>query len=186
MKRILHWTVLTGLLMAAGIVAHAGTADVAKSSVSATFKQMGVPVEAPFKKFAATIDFDPAKPTAGTALIEIEVKSLDIGDPEYNAEIGKPEWFDAAHFPKATFTSSAIKALATGQLEVTGQLAIKGKTNTVVVPVAYKTDGTGMTFQGSVPIKRLAFNIGEGEWKDTSTLADEVLVKFRVVVPPKK
>ncbi|TFW09797.1 polyisoprenoid-binding protein, partial [Oxalobacteraceae bacterium OM1] len=27
----------------------------------------------------------------------------------------------------------------------------------------------------------LAFNIGEGEWKDTSMVADEVLIKFRVV-----
>jgi polyisoprenoid-binding protein YceI len=31
-----------------------------------------------------------------------------------------------------------------------------------------------------LPIKRLAFGIGEGEWKDTSIVADEVVIKFRV------
>jgi polyisoprenoid-binding protein YceI len=31
-----------------------------------------------------------------------------------------------------------------------------------------------------VPIKRLTYNIGEGEWKDTSMVADEVVIKFRV------
>jgi len=35
-------------------------------------------------------------------------------------------------------------------------------------------------FEGQLPIKRLAFNIGEGEWKDTSMVADEVVIKFRV------
>ena len=34
--------------------------DPAKSSVSAVFKQMNVPVEAPFKQFTAQIDYDPA------------------------------------------------------------------------------------------------------------------------------
>ena len=36
-------------------------------------------------------------------------------------------------------------------------------------------------FEGALPIKRLAFNIGEGEWKDTSMVADDVIIKFRVM-----
>jgi len=35
-----------------------------------------------------------------------------------------------------------------------------------------------------LPIKRLTFNIGEGEWKDTSMVADEVTIKFHVVTTP--
>ncbi|HTH45030.1 MAG TPA: polyisoprenoid-binding protein, partial [Oxalicibacterium sp.] len=30
----------------------------------------------------------------------------------------------------------------------------------------------------------LSYNIGEGEWKDTSMVADEVLIKFRIVAAP--
>ena len=33
---------------------------------------------------------------------------------------------------------------------------------------------------GVLPIKRLAFNIGDGEWADPSMVADEVQVKFKL------
>ena len=32
-------------------------------------------------------------------------------------------------------------------------------------------------------MKRLQFKIGEGPWADTDTVADEVLVRFRFVLP---
>ena len=38
--------------------------DPAKSSVSATFKQMNVPIESKFKKYTVAIDYDAAKPDA--------------------------------------------------------------------------------------------------------------------------
>ena len=34
-------------------------------------------------------------------------------------------------------------------------------------------------------MKRLQYKIGENEWKDTDTVADDVLVKFRFVIPVK-
>jgi hypothetical protein len=37
-----------------------------------------------------------------------------------------------------------------------------------------------------LPIKRTVFNIGDGEWKDTSVVADDVQIKFRIVTPVKK
>jgi len=35
-----------------------------------------------------------------------------------------------------------------------------------------------------VPLKRLAFNVGEGAWSDTETVADDVTVKFRLTLQP--
>jgi len=155
--------------------------DPAKSSVSAVFKQMSVPVEAKFKKFNAQIDYDSAKPEAGKASVDIDVPSFDLGDPEYNKEVQKKEWFNGAQFPKASFVSSALKPAAGGKLDVSGKLTIKGKTADVSFPMTVKKEGNNQVFEGALPIKRLAFNIGEGEWKDTSMVADEVLIKFRVV-----
>ncbi|MBC7453160.1 MAG: YceI family protein [Massilia sp.] len=154
--------------------------DPAKSSVAAVFKQMGVPVEAKFTKFSAQIDYDPARLDASKAVVEIDTASLDIGDPEYNKEIAKKEWFNAAQFPKARFVSSSIKSAGAGKLSVSGKLDIKGKSVDVLFPLTVKTEGGKQVFEGALPIKRLAFNIGEGEWKDTSMVADEVVIKFRV------
>lgn len=158
--------------------------DANKSSISATFKQVNVPVEAKFKKFSASIDFDPAKPEASKASAEIDVASLDLGDPEYNREVGKKDWFNAPQFPKASFVSSSIKPGANGTLTVAGKLTIKGKATDVQFPLMLKKEGAQQVFNGSLPIKRLTYNIGEGEWKDTSTVADEVIIKFHIVAAP--
>lgn len=154
--------------------------DAAKSSVTATFKQMGVAVEVPFKKFNAQIDYNPAKPEQSSAKVDIDTASLDFGDAEYNKEVGKKDWFNVAQFPTASFVSSSIKPAGAGKLNVNGKLTIKGKSTDVAFPMAVKQDAGKQVFEGSLPIKRLTYNIGEGEWKDTSMVADEVLIKFRV------
>jgi polyisoprenoid-binding protein YceI len=155
-------------------------ADLARSSVSAVFKQMNVPVEAKFKKFSAQVDYDPAKPENAKASVDIDTASLDLGEAEMNQEVTKKEWFNSAQFPKASFVSSSIKPAGAGKLNVTGKLAIKGKSADVSFPLTVKAEGGKQVFEGALPIKRLAFNIGEGEWKDTSMVADEVVIKFRV------
>jgi len=175
-------TLLLGLL---GLSLAASAAvlktDPAKSTVSAVFKQMNVPVEAKFKKHNIVIDYNAAAPDASKATVEIETASLDVGDAEMNKEVAKKEWFNAAQFPKASFVSSAIKSAGAGKLNVTGKLTIKGKTADVTFPITVKTEGGKQVFDGALPIKRLAFNVGDGEWKDTSMVADEVTIKFHVV-----
>ncbi len=155
--------------------------DTAKSAVSATFRQMGVPVDAKFNKFVAQLDYDAARPESAKATVEIDVASFDLGDPDYNSEVRKKEWFNAAQFPKATFTATKIRAAGAGKLEVGGKLTLKGKTADVSFPMTVKKEGSAQLFEGSLPIRRLAFGIGEGEWKDTSIVADEVVIRFRVL-----
>ncbi|MBV8636054.1 MAG: YceI family protein [Burkholderiaceae bacterium] len=182
---------LSKLIQALALAAFASTAahaaplktDAAKSTVSATFKQMNVPVDAKFKKFVAQIDYDAAKPTSSKASVDIDVASFDLGDPEYNQEVLKKEWFNGAQFPKASFVSTGMTGDAS-KLNVTGKLTIKGKTTDVTFPITVKKDGNATVFDGNLPIKRLTYNIGEGEWKDTSTVADEVVIKFHVVAAP--
>ncbi|MDO8304342.1 YceI family protein [Herminiimonas sp.] len=163
------------------IAATALKTDAAKSSVTITFKQLNVPVDAKFRKFNAQINYDATKPETSKATVDIDIAGFDLGDPEYNKEVMKKEWFNAAQFPKASFVSSQIKAGAAGKLDVTGKLTIKGKTSDVSFPLTVKKEGANQIFEGALPIKRLSYNIGEGEWKDTSMVADEVTIKFRVV-----
>lgn len=159
--------------------------DLAKSHVTIVFKQMNVPVEAKFKKFSPLIDFDSAQPASSKASVDIDVASFDLGDPEYNKEVLKKEWFNAQQFAKASFVASSIKASAGApagsKYDVAGKLTIKGKTTDVSFPLNVKKEGSAQVFDGSLPIKRLTYNIGEGEWKDTSMVADEIIIKFHLV-----
>jgi polyisoprenoid-binding protein YceI len=102
--------------------------------------------------------------------------------PESDAELPKAPWFNAAKFPQASFQSTAIKGLGAGKFEVAGKLSIKGSTQDLVVPVTLtQTNGTS-TATGAFTIKRLDFKIGEGEWADTSMVANDVQVKFKLAL----
>ena len=161
-------------------VAHAQV-DTSKSTVTATSKQMNVPVDGTFRKFTAQLVFDPARPTAGSAQLSIDTASYDLGDQSYNQQVRGKDWFDSAQFPNATFVSSSIAPAGGSQFKVSGKLTIKGKSENVTVPVSVTQQGAVQTFDGTLPIKRSQFDIGTGEWKDTSVVADEVLIRFHIV-----
>ncbi len=185
MRKIASALALGAALLSPFIAPALAQVDAAKSSVVAVSKQMGVPVEGKFRRFSAQVSFDPARPAEGRASIEIDIASFDLGDADFNRETVKPEWFNAAKFPKATFVTSAIKPAGPGKFDAAGKLTIKGKTLDVVAPVTFKAEGGQQVFEGTLPIRRLQFNIGEGEWKDTATVADDVQIKFRIVTAKK-
>ena len=154
----------------------------AQSEVQFTARQMGVPLEGHFKKFDAQVSFDPAKLATSKIVFTVDTGSATMGSRETDAELPKATWFNVPQFPQATFQSSAIKALGAGKFEVTGKLSIKGMARDVVVPVTLVQNGATTMATGALPLKRLAFKIGENEWADTSMVADDVQVKFKLAL----
>ena len=154
----------------------------AQSEVQFTARQMGVPLEGHFKKFDAQVSFDPAKLATSKIVFTVDTGSATMGSRETDAELPKATWFNVPQFPQATFQSSAIKALGAGKFEVTGKLSIKGMARDVVVPVTLVQNGATTLATGALPLKRLAFKLGENEWADTSMVADDVQVKFKLAL----
>jgi len=154
----------------------------AQSELGFVSKQMGVPVEGKFKKFDAQIAFDPAKPDAAKIAFTIDAASATLGVPESDAELPKSNWFNVLKFPQASFQSTAVKALGAGKFQVTGKLTIKGNTKDVDIPVVLAQSSGVTTATGQFVIKRLPFKIGENEWADTSMVADDVQVKFKLAL----
>ena len=173
---------LAALLPLAATAAEFNVVQADKSQIAFVSKQMGVPVEGRFKKFAAQVAFDPAKPETGRAQIEIDLASIDAGSAEANDEVKGKGWFNTREFPTAKFVATGVKAIGGGRFEARGQMTIKGRTREVVAPFAYKADGANAVIEGSIPVMRLQYGIGEGMWSDTGTVADEVQVKFRFTV----
>jgi polyisoprenoid-binding protein YceI len=154
----------------------------AQSEIAFVSKQMGVPVDGVFKKFDARIDFDPKKPEAGSVAFSIDTGSASLGIAQTDAELPKPEWFNAPKFPQATFQSTSIKGSGSGKFEVAGKLTIKGNVRDIVVPVSVTQAAGSSTAVGSFTIKRLEFKIGEGDWADTSMVANDVQVRFKLTL----
>ena len=158
----------------------------AGSEIGFTTKQMGVPVDGKFSTFTAQVALDPKQPATGSVSFSIDTGSARFGSAELDAEVPKPTWLNVARFPKATFQSSSIKAAGPGRFEVAGKLTIKGAVRDLIVPVQLVQSGAGATATstatGAFTIKRLEFNVGEAEWADTSMLANDVQVRFKLLL----
>ena len=181
-QSLLPWLVLC----ASSLPAAAAGVDYAKSEITFVSRQMNVPVQGRFRKFTAQIAFDPTKPAASRAVIEVELGSIDTGSADADAEVGKKAWFNTSAFPIAKFASRSVTQSGPDKFEARGKLSIKGIDQDVAAPFSVKRAGDAVTYEGGFSLKRLQFKIGEGIWSDTDTVADEVQVKFRIVTSGNK
>ena len=152
-----------------------------KSSLSFVYKQMNVPVEGQFKSFRSKLAFDPAKPAAAKAELEIDLASIDAGSKDANDEVAGKAWFNTKTFPIAKFVSTSVKPLGGNRVELAGKMTIKGKTLDLVTPVTVTQQGNSASFDGSLVLKRADYGIGDGIWADFGTVANEIQIKFRLV-----
>jgi len=152
-----------------------------KSTLTFAYKQMGVPMEGRFRKFAARIAFDPSKLGAAQAQIEVNPADIDTGLSDADAEVLGKLWFNTKVFPGVRFAATGVKALGGNRYEALGKLTLKGKTQDISALFAFKQEGSVGVFDGAFTLKRLDYAIGEGEWTDVSAVANEVQVKFHVV-----
>jgi polyisoprenoid-binding protein YceI len=178
MKKILLIPALSALLLTSGAADAANLKlDPAKSKITFQFSQLGVPMQGRFTRFSAEVFFDARKPDATKAKFAVDINSVDLGAADYNAETRKPVWLDGGKFPTAHFEAEQVTATGPSSFEATGKLSIKGMTQPIKAQFNF-TDGPNPVVDGRFTMKRLAWHIGDGEWKDTSVVADEVLVKF--------
>ncbi|HLT98473.1 MAG TPA: YceI family protein [Burkholderiaceae bacterium] len=161
------------------------TLDPEASSLAFGYSQMNVKMDGSFGELQAPeLQFDPAAPESAKVRIEVALASIDAGYPDANAELKKDEWLAMNQHPVATFTSSAVKSIGDGRYEVTGELSVKGNSRPVTVPFSFKEEAGKGVFEGSFPLQRADFGIGEGQWKDFSIVANEIEVSFKFVATP--
>ena len=152
--------------------------DPAKSRLGFTFREMGVAIDGSFRRFNTRVRFDPKNLKQASAVIDLDLASIDAGSDEANDEVvGKP-WFDVKSFPQAHFESESVTALGGNKYQVSGRLTIKGRTHPVSAPFTLTTQGASTVADGSFVIKRADFSIGEGIWADFGTVANEIPVTF--------
>ena len=176
---------LAVMLMAASGGASAQGVLIDKSEIRFVAKQLGASLEGRFRKWKANVDFRPTELEKSKASFEIELASIDLASEESETETRRSIWFDTAKYPVAKFTSTGIRDLGGDRYEIAGALSLKGLTKDIVVPIALRKDATGNSVaEGQFTLKRLEYKIGEGPWADTDAIADDVVVRIRMVLPP--
>ena len=164
------------------------SADAAKSSLEFRFVQAGAKTTGRFARFTADIDFSPANLATGKFDVAIDMGSADTRDKERDDTLRMPDLFNVAKFPRATYVASQFTANGTG-FEGKGRLTLRGVS--LDVPVSFTFEpGTEAgnpvaTLKGTATVKRLLFGVGQGEWKSTEWISDEVQVQFSLLLRPR-
>jgi len=172
--------------------------DPANSTLEFRFRQAGATATGRFARFRATLDWPAgvattAKPTTdasmGAALeVVIDVASLDTADADRDGALRGTELFAVERFPQARFLARQLAAAAgaatgTGTpLLARGSLQIRDRTRPIAVPLtlrlATESGKRVATLRGELPLRRLDYGVGQGEWQSTQWVDDEVVVRW--------
>lgn len=177
LRRMLPMLAAIALLGAAA----ASNVNPARSQVSATFRQMSVPVTGQFTSFRGHVAFDPKDPARASASLEVDTASFDLGAPEYDEEVRSKEWLDTRAHPQATFTSTKVVQSGPDRFDAAGTLTLKGKAQPLTVAFTLRRQDGRRSYEGQFTVSRKAFGIGDAEWNDV--LEDAVVVRFKIVTP---
>jgi len=155
--------------------------DPTKSSLEFSFLQAGAQNKGRFTRFAVTCDFS-AENLAGSRLdVIIEMSSVDTGDQERDDTVRSADLFAVAKFPQAHFAASQINKTAAGY-EAVGKLTIRGVTHDMRVPFTFRTATEGGAavgyMSGTTSVRRLDYGVGQGDWKATDQVGNEVRITF--------
>jgi polyisoprenoid-binding protein YceI len=160
---------------AAGPAATSYSLDPAKSKLEFTFNQAGAQSKGRFTRYEVNLTAPGGDPAAGKLDVAIDINSLDTDDDERDGILRGEELFDVKKFPTARYTAEKLTKTATG-FEAHGKLTIRNVTRDLKVPLTFKPGAGGAQLSGKTSIKRLDFGVGQGEWKSTEWVDDQVNV----------
>lgn len=112
--------------------------DPAHSEINFKVKHLVVStVRGSFNKFDATIetgkdDFSDAK-----IKFEADVNSISTRNEQRDAHLKSADFFDAGNLPKMIFESTSVKKTSDFEMQVTGNLTLRGVTKEITLNVIY-------------------------------------------------
>jgi polyisoprenoid-binding protein YceI len=122
--------------------------DPAHSEINFKVKHLVVStVTGHFSKFDATIETNKEDFSDAKINFEADINSIDTKNEQRDGHLKSADFFDAEKHPKMTFISKSIKKISDHELEVTGNLTLRGVTKEITLDVIY--NGTVAGFGGS-------------------------------------
>ncbi len=143
------------------------TLDPGHSAVGFSVRHLMITnVRGEFEKFRGEVTYDAAHPEATRIEATIDVASLNTREARRDGDLRSALFFDVENHPEMTFVSKSARAAGDGELEVTGDLTVRGISHEVTLSVrdisAVQTDMRGTPRIGataSTKIKRSDFGI---------------------------
>jgi polyisoprenoid-binding protein YceI len=152
----------------------------AKSTLSFIFGQAGTDEKGQFRTFPCKLLFDPAALEQSGFDVTIDMKSVDTGDKERDEILLSKDMFDVKQWPQAHFKTLKIEKRGDNEYLAQAELTIRDQTRPLPFPfrVVITEEQGKQVFhlQSEVSTNRLDYGVGQGEWKETTWIANEVKV----------
>ena len=183
MNRTASW-VLAAAIAAAPITAAAAppawVVDKTVSSVRFTSSMAGESFSGAFRRWDADIRFDPANLAASSVVATFDVASAGTGNADRDQALPTATFLDAPAFPKASFVAHGFSAAGPGRYVANGILTIRGVSKPLALPFTLAITGSQAKMTATTAINRLAFGVGQDEWKATTTIPAAVAVAVAI------
>ena len=135
--------------------------------------------EGKFEKMTGSITLAGGKAEGGKVAFSVDVDSVKTDQEKLDGHLKSADFFDAARFPKATFTSSEIKAggAAGATHTVTGELDLHGVKKTITFPATITVAPESVVGAAEFSINRKDFGIVYAGKAD-DLIRDDVVLKL--------
>jgi polyisoprenoid-binding protein YceI len=172
-------------LCAASVSARDWQTDAAASTLGFSGVYQKEKFDGKFKKFTAKISYDAADLAKSSFDVDIDIASVDTQNEERDAALPDEEFFATKKFPKAHFVTKAFRKAVDGSVEADGTLTVRDKSKPVTLKVKMAETGDKATLDVDTTVNRLDYNVGTGDWKDTTLIGNEVKVHGHLVLSAK-
>jgi polyisoprenoid-binding protein YceI len=161
--------------------------DAAASSIGFVGSKVTGKHEGKFQTASGTLALAGGKPEGGKITLEVDTSTVKTDQEKLDGHLKSPDFFDVAKFPKATFTSTQIKAGGEGGAThtITGDLNLHGVTKTLTFPATIAVGADDVTGNAEFSINRKDFGIVYPGKKD-DLIRDDVLLKLSLKASRKK
>jgi polyisoprenoid-binding protein YceI len=153
-----------------------------ESTLTFVGTQAGAQFEGVFEKFTADIKFDPQDLAGSRFDVKIDMASVNSRDGERDDTIRSADLFDAKRWPSGHYVADKFTAKGGGKFSATGKLTVRDVTRDVPIEFTFENQSGSAWLKGTAAIKRLDFGVGQGDWKDTETVANEVKIRFALLL----
>jgi polyisoprenoid-binding protein YceI len=122
-------------------------------------------VRGAFNEFTGNLVLDGSNPANSTAVVTIKAASIDTRNAQRDGHLLGNDFLSIEEHPEITFVSTSARQTDDTDFELTGDLTIRGVTNSITIPFSYEgsaTDPFGnfrAGFEGSVVINRKDYGV---------------------------
>ena len=154
--------------------------DYERSFIKFSGDQAGAPFTGQWQSWQAQLQFDESDLSKGRFDVRIDTQTPFSNDDERDDTIRSSDFFDVSKFKEARFIANRFERSGDAFLAL-GILEIKNLSHPVTLNFTVEQANGITTLEGSASLDRLLWNIGTGDWTDTSWVGQTVEVNVIVM-----